>query len=197
MAVSGDPVDRTPTHSKPPAQELASFRPSPESDCDLSAGNLERLKSRLAAFVPHGDARTRLLLRAAAALIAFGVGCGEPTAPPVPVATVALAPASVELVPGGVDMLLAVPKDAAGNSLANRTTVWSTSDPSKVTVAAGVVSGVAVGSATVTATIEGHVASMEVKVKDGAVVSAAGASFTGLGMLKVVAPAFLRSFWMP
>ena len=140
--------------------------------------------------LPHGDARTRVLLRIAAGLIAFGMGCGEGTAPPAPVATVALTPAAVELVPGGTDIIQAIPKDAAGNSLTNRITEWSSSDPSKVTVAAGVLTGVAIGSATVTASIEGHVASMEVKVKDGMVVSAAGASFTAQnGAVSITIPA--------
>jgi lysophospholipase L1-like esterase len=132
----------------------------------------------LSASLRHGEARTRALLRVVAGLIAFGIGCGESTAPPVPVATVVLSPTAVELVPGATDMLQAIPKDAAGNSLTNRVTDWSTSDPSKVAVAAGVVTGVAIGSATVTASVEGHVASMEVKVKDGSVVSPSGASFS-------------------
>lgn len=134
-------------------------------------------------LAPQRDARTLALLRVAAGLIAFGIGCGESTAPPAPVATVALTPAAVELVPGGIDMLQAIPKDAAGNSLTSRITEWSSSDPSKVTVAAGVVTGVALGSATVTASVEGHTASMEVKVKDGAVVSASGASFSAQNSL--------------
>jgi lysophospholipase L1-like esterase len=156
---------------------LASFRPSFEPDSDLSVTSLSRFKSRIVSIVPRGEARTRPLLRIVAGLIAFGIGCGESTAPPVPVVTVVLTPAAVELVPGGTDILQAIPRDAAGNGLTNRITEWSTSDPSKLTVAAGVLTGVAVGSATVTASVEGHVASMEVKVKEGMVVSASGASF--------------------
>jgi len=159
------------------AQELASFRLSPDPDSDLFANRLKRLKSRMAGVLPRREARTRVMLRVVAGLIAFGIGCGESTAPPAPVATVVLGPAAVELVPGGTDVLQAVPKDAAGNSLTGRITVWSSSDTSKVTVAAGVLTGVAIGSATITASIEGHVASTEVKVKEGVVVSAAGASF--------------------
>ncbi|MEP6904937.1 MAG: hypothetical protein ABI875_02570, partial [Gemmatimonadales bacterium] len=139
------------------------------------------MKSRVVGIVLRGESRTRAMLRVVAGLIAFGIGCGESTAPPAPVATVVLGPAAVELVPGGTDVLQAVPKDAAGNALTGRITDWSSSDPSKVTVAAGVLTGVAIGSATVTASIEGHVASMEVKVKEGVVVSAAGASFSAQG----------------
>jgi len=121
--------------------------------------------------------RTRFLIRVAGAFIAFG--CGDSTAPPAPVATVILSPAAaVELVVGGTDIITAIPKDAGGNSLANREIAWTTSDASKVTVTVGVVTGVALGTATITATIEGHSASTDVTVKEGAVVSTAGASFT-------------------
>jgi adhesin/invasin len=105
------------------------------------------------------------------------MGC-ESTAPPPPVASVVLSPTSVELVPTGTDIIVATPKDAQGNILTDRLTTWSSSDPSKVTVAAGVVTGVALGSATITATIEGVSATTPVVVKEGAVVSTGQASFT-------------------
>lgn len=76
-------------------------------------------------------------------------------------------------------MLQAIPKDASGNTLTNRIATWSTSDPAVATVAAGVVTGVAFGTATITATVEGQVGSMDVKVKDGVIATAAGASYTG------------------
>ncbi|HUQ19599.1 MAG TPA: Ig-like domain-containing protein [Gemmatimonadaceae bacterium] len=116
-------------------------------------------------------------MRAAAALLAFGMAC-DSTAPPPPVATVALSPASVDLVPGGTDVIVATPKDAAGNPLTDRPVTWTTSDASKVAVAAGVVTGVALGSATITATIEDKTASITVGVKDGATVLPTGGSFT-------------------
>ena len=133
--------------------------------------------------------RTRFLIRAAAAFIAFG--CGDSTAPPPPVASVTLSPASgVELVPTGTDIITAIPKDAGGNPLTDRQVTWSSSDESKVKVAAGVVTGVALGTATITATIEGHPASTDVTVKEGAVVSSAAASFTVLNSaVKVDVPA--------
>ena len=121
---------------------------------------------------------TRVLLRVVAGVIAFGIGCGESTAPPAPVASVVLSPEIVDLVPGGTSILQASPKDASGNPLTDRIATWSTSDASTVTVAAGVLTGVAVGTATITATIEGHSASKDVTVKDGAVVSSSGASFS-------------------
>jgi adhesin/invasin len=122
----------------------------------------------------------RILLKVAAGIIAFGMGCGEGTAPPPPVATVSIAPTTVDIVPGGTEILQATAKDAGGNALTNRITEWSSTDPSKATVAAGVVTGVGVGAATITATVEGHSASAEVNVREGAVVSTAGASFSVL-----------------
>ena len=128
-------------------------------------------------------AHMRLFLaRATAGLLAFGWGCGEPTQPPAPVATVSISPAAVvELVPGGAEMLTIAVKDAAGNTLTGRIASWTTSDPSKVSVAAGLVTGVGLGTATITASVEGRTATVEVVVKDGVVVSAAGGTFTVQG----------------
>ena len=87
-------------------------------------------------------------------------------------------------------MLAAIPKDAKGNALTDRITTWSTSDPSKVTVAAGLITGVALGKATITATVEGQSGSVEVTVKDGAIVSSAGSSFSAQdGVVNVTVPA--------
>lgn len=135
----------------------------------------------------RGPSGTRVLLRVVAGVIAFGMGCGESTAPPAPVASVTLSPPTVDLVPGGTEILQAIPKDAAGNSLTDRVTTWSTSDASIVSVDAGVLSGVAVGTATITATIEGHSATKDVTVKDGAVVSSSGLSFSAQSAAVTVA----------
>ena len=126
----------------------------------------------------RGPSGKRVALRVVAGVIAFGMGCGESTAPPAPVASVSLAPASVDLVPGGTEILQAIPKDAAGKSLTDRVTTWSSSDPATIKVEAGVLTGVAVGTATITATIEGISSTKDVTVKDGAVVSSSGASFS-------------------
>lgn len=135
----------------------------------------------------RGPAGRRVLLRVVAAIIAFGMGCGESTAPPAPVASVTLSPPTVDLVPGGTEILQAIPKDAAGNNLTNRISTWTSSDASIVSVAAGVLSGVAVGTATITVTIEGISATKEVTVKDGAVVSSSGLSFSAQSAAVTVA----------
>ncbi len=77
-------------------------------------------------------------------------------APPAAVATVSVAPGSAALVVGGGALLTASARDGAGNVLTGRPVAWSTSNPAVATVSAsGMVTGVGVGSATVTATVEG------------------------------------------
>ena len=78
-------------------------------------------------------------------------------------------------------MLTAVPRDAKGNALSDRPITWSSSDESKVTVSVGLVTGVALGSATITASSEGKTGSVNVTVKDGGVVSATGTTFSAQG----------------
>lgn len=106
-------------------------------------------------------------------------------------ATVSIStPPPVDLVPGGTQMLVAVPKDAKGTTLSGRITTWSSSDESKVTVAGGLVSGVSIGTATVTVSVEGRTASIEVRVRHGAVVDATGKTVTDeSGSLTIVVPA--------
>lgn len=133
----------------------------------------------------------RALTRAiVVAAVAFGFGCSDGTGPlPPTVASVSVSPSPVGLVPGGTQMLVAVAKTASGETVAGRSTTWSSSDASKVTVTGGLVTGVAVGAATVTASVEGVQASVDVQVKDGAFVGAAGLTFTDLtGRLTVVVP---------
>jgi adhesin/invasin len=133
----------------------------------------------------------RLLPGIVAGILALGWACGgDGTGPPAPVATVSIEAANVEVVPGGTQMLTAVAKDAKGKTVADRPVTWSTSDPAKVTVASGLVTGVAFGSANITASVEGHDATVEVKVKDGGVVSSAGTTFSAQGgVVNVVVPA--------
>ena len=133
--------------------------------------------------------RTRTLARILAVL-ALSVACGEGTSPPPAVATVSIDPKAVDVVPGATNMLVAVAKDATGSTLIDRPTVWSSSDETKVTVAGGLVTGVAYGTATVTASVEGRTASVEVRVKDGAIVGNSGHAFsTQSGSVRVAVPA--------
>ncbi len=78
------------------------------------------------------------------------------TATSVPVASVSVTPASATVQVGGTVQLTATPKDANGNALAGRTIAWASSNTSVATVSGtGLVTGLAVGSVTITATSEG------------------------------------------
>src|SRR5439155_9078696 len=75
------------------------------------------------------------------------------TAVAVPVASVAVSPPTPSLPVGGTVQLTAAPQDSAGNALSGRTVTWATSDATVASVSTtGLVTGVAVGSATITAT---------------------------------------------
>jgi uncharacterized protein YjdB len=73
----------------------------------------------------------------------------------VPVSSVTVSPAPTSLLVGGTVQLTATPKDSAGNPLAGRVVTWASSDTTKAKVnASGLASGIAAGSATITATSE-------------------------------------------
>ncbi|HUF50970.1 MAG TPA: Ig-like domain-containing protein, partial [Longimicrobiales bacterium] len=72
------------------------------------------------------------------------------------VATVTVSPATASITVGSSRQLTATPRDAAGNALTGRAVTWSSSNTAVATVSStGLVSGVAQGSATITATSEG------------------------------------------
>ncbi len=140
-------------------------------------------------FSANVSARSLTGAIAVAAAVALGIGCAEGTGPLQGVATVAVSPSPVSLVPGGTQMLVAAAKSASGETLTGRSTTWASSDESKVTVAGGLVTAVAIGGATVTASVEGVLASADVQVRDGAVVGASGLTFTDLsGKLTIAVP---------
>jgi len=88
---------------------------------------------------------------------------------PVPVATVTVAPNPASVAVGATVQLTATLKDANGNTLTGRTVAWTTSNASFATVnsSSGLVSGVAVGTATITATSEGKSGKSAVTVVAG------------------------------
>ena len=76
--------------------------------------------------------------------------------PPVPVATVAVTPSNPSVQVGATTQLSATTKDANGAVLSGRVVSWSSSNTGLATVSgSGVVTGVAAGSVTITATSEG------------------------------------------
>ncbi len=82
-----------------------------------------------------------------------------------PVATVAVAPATVSILVAATSALTATLRDAANNLLTGRPIVWSTSNAAVATVSeTGLVTAVAPGVATVTATSEGKSGNAQVTV---------------------------------
>jgi hypothetical protein len=79
------------------------------------------------------------------------------TVQPVPVASITVAPAAVTLEVGETEQLEATVRDAAGSVLSGRVIDWSSSAAGVASVSSqGVVTAVASGEATITATSEGH-----------------------------------------
>jgi len=91
----------------------------------------------------------------------------------VPVASVAITPASPSVNVGSTVQLTAVTKDSAGNVLTGRVMTWSSSATGVATVSGtGLVSGVATGAATITASSEGKSGSTVVTVTSSSVTHA-------------------------
>ena len=83
-------------------------------------------------------------------------GTAAITVASVPVASVTVSPATASLQGGQTAQLTATPKDASGGALSGRVVTWASSNPAAATVSgSGLVTGVAAGAATVTATSEG------------------------------------------
>src|SRR6266702_4035563 len=83
-------------------------------------------------------------------------GTAAITVQAVPVALVTVSPASVTVLVGQTVQLTATPKDAGGNPLAGRSVAWSSGNATVATVGtSGLVTGRAVGCATITATSGG------------------------------------------
>src|SRR6266704_3165229 len=84
-------------------------------------------------------------------------GKAAATVSTVPVATVTVGPATASIALGATTQLTATPKDASGNPLSGRVVTWATSSAAVATVSgSGLVTGVAAGTATITATSEGQ-----------------------------------------
>jgi hypothetical protein len=98
------------------------------------------------------------------------------TANTAPVASVEVTPASASVPVGGTVQLTATPRDSAGEALIGRTATWVTDAPGVATVsAAGLVTGVGEGPATITATSEGKSGTASVTVTAGGQSALAGA----------------------
>jgi hypothetical protein len=85
------------------------------------------------------------------------VASGTTASSTLPVATVTVAPTSASVVLAGVQQFTTVLKDANGKTLTGRAVTWSSSAPSVATVSVtGLVTGLLVGTSTITATSEGQ-----------------------------------------
>lgn len=94
-----------------------------------------------------------------------GTSTVEVTPSTVAVASVSMSQATAAIEVGATVQLVATPKDADGQTLTGRTIAWATSNSSVATVSSsGLVKGMAAGSASVTATVEGKVGTTAVTV---------------------------------
>jgi hypothetical protein len=97
------------------------------------------------------------------------------TATAEPVASVEVTPGSANIVVGGTVQLTATPKDAGGQPLTGRTITWASNATGVATVSTtGLVTGVAAGPATVTATSEGQSGSSSITVSTGGTAALVG-----------------------
>ena len=97
-------------------------------------------------------------------------GTATVTVTPIPVASVTVDPATVSLTTGATQQITATPRDAQGNPLADRAVTWESQNTAVATVSpAGLITAVAPGTTTVTATSEGKVGTVTVTVTAPAV----------------------------
>jgi uncharacterized protein YjdB len=97
-------------------------------------------------------------------------GTATVTVTPIPVASVTVDPTTVSLTTGGTQQITATPRDAQGNALADRAVTWESQNPAVATVSpTGLITAVAPGTTTVTATSEGKVGTVTVTVTAPAV----------------------------
>lgn len=110
-----------------------------------------------------------------------GVSATSAVTVPVAVASVTMSVATQRMTPGQQTTLVATTKDNAGFTLVGRTIAWSTSNPAVAAVTqAGLVTGVALGAATITATSEGKSATTAVSVIGWSLVRTGRASNCGI-----------------
>jgi len=90
------------------------------------------------------------------------------TVTPTPVASVTVTPASFSLPVGGSQPVTATARDAAGTPITGRPVAWTSSTPAVASVStSGVVTALAVGTATITASIEGRTGTSLLTVTGG------------------------------
>jgi uncharacterized protein YjdB len=119
--------------------------------------------SGIATGVAAGSATVTALSSGVSGTSAITVTAGPP--PPPVVTTVTVAPTSASVVAGATTTLQATVKDQNGNVMTGQTVTWSTNNAAAATVnSSGVVTGVAAGSATITATSSGKTGTSSISV---------------------------------
>jgi len=110
-------------------------------------------------------------------LTACGDG-GDPNSGPVPeVATVVVSPGELTITVGGVQQLIATPQDEAGNPIADLSIAWSSSEETVARVSqSGLVTGLGVGTTSITATAQGKSGTATVSVTAAPTVPVASVS---------------------
>ena len=102
----------------------------------------------------------------AAAVLVVACGGGDSSGPKqATVASVTLSQPSQTLFVGTTLVVTATPKDGSGNSLTGRTATWTSSNSSVASVTNGSITALSPGTATITATIDGRTATIEITVQ--------------------------------
>ena len=109
----------------------------------------------------------------------------------IPVASVTLSQSAATLIPAATLQLTATPVDAAGSPVSGQTVAWSSSAPTVATVSsAGLVTAMAIGTTSVTATSSGKSATATITVVAGSLIGAAGGTVRSSdGNVSAVIPA--------
>ena len=123
--------------------------------------------------------RVLKITAAIATVLVASCGGGDPTEPDNTVATVTVTGAST-IAPGATSQLTAIPRNAAGTTLTGLTATWSSSANGVATVnGSGLVSAVANGTATITATVGGQPGTRQITVATVTPVAAASVTVAG------------------
>jgi trimeric autotransporter adhesin len=125
----------------------------------------------------------------ALAILGLGSACGGGTEPVVDntIASVLISSSATTIAPGATVQLTAVPKNAAGTTVPGGTPTWSSSTQSVATVSSsGLVTAVANGTSTITATIDGKSGTRVITV---ATITPVGAATVDAGSANAFNPA--------
>lgn len=110
--------------------------------------------------------RRRTFAGLALSTLLAATACGGDGTAPVAVASVAITPASPSVAPGATIALNATVTDAQGHAMSGQSVAWSSNNTAAATITpAGVVTGVAEGTATISAVSGGQTGTTPVVVK--------------------------------